>query len=565
MLRVLTSFLTNDKIKPQAGKYGSAAGGVDTSDVIVVSSGETAVGAYAGTTTTTITVRRYSFVKAEYETAFTIVLPNAPEDKATASISYDTDGTLLLALSSFGTTPRTRIYRVTITGSTASAALLHTLGFAVTSFSVLSRMQVTEVANNVPAAFVVLTKPDDAGLYIMTLATGVVEYCGLQLLAKTVVDTVYYDDSLYYITAEGELFALDLVRQESRRVFDRTFDTPQGLCVRGQRLYINTKNYLYESQNVGAFRSPNTFFVRAKIQPRIVFGERPDITFRSDAGYTGVLPAPTYFESLTFEMKDLPAGMVFDPETRELKTTKNIQPGVYQVTYKATAPSSALLNSPDVPGCSAEQRFSITVGAPEAEGGLCIPGETPACTFARNTGVHICSLINTGRQTVTPIGQLPAGITLRQPQASSTVRRATPILNETGLQAQGFELTQALAVNELQLHLISYSDVVDVNTFVPTLQYRLFGCENEPPVSRLYYKREVATGPLARGHNPCGPGFAGNQVNNPTGPVGVFCSWLILILKRKLLGYSNTTLPQKRLQNFLVIRHSIHSNSLLHT
>ena len=84
-------------------------------------------------------------------------------------------------------------------------------------------------------------------------------------------------------------------------------------------------------------------------------------------------------------------------------------------------------------------------------------------------------------------------------------------------------MTQALAVNELQLHLISYSDVVDVNTFVPTLQYRLFGCENEPPVSRLYYKREVATGPLARGHNPCGPGFAGNQVNNPN-----WTGWRIL-------------------------------------
>ena len=404
----------------------------------------------------------------------------------------------------------------------AHQLLLHTLNYAITSFTALSEVQSTAYASLSRAGYAILTKPNDKTVYYMDIATGVVAQLNSLLLSRDIVDTTLYKTTLYYLTKDSRVFGLDLrtglstsVISDDRLLLDGDSKAYFIFIYRG-RLYV--AGAIGVAQMVGStnYRGTASDAITLLVQKQPAFGDRPDITFTSDEDFTRVLPEAVSARPLTYSMKDLPVGLSFNAETRELTKSKNIQPGVYQVQYIAASQPVYLSDGTQVPGCSATQRFSITVGAPEREGGLCIPGETPACTFAQNTGVHICSLTNTGRQSVTPIGQLPAGVTLRQPQASSTIRRATPILNETGLQAQGFDLTQALSVNDLQLHLISYSDVIDVNTFVPTLQYRLFGCENEAPVSRLYYKREIATGPLARGHNPCGPGFAGgNQVNNP--------------------------------------------------
>ena len=496
-------------------KTGSLTGGFGNLDILAVNGGTETNGAYAGTTSTQIPVLKYSFLAGDFEDAFTLTLPGAPRPKSAVSISYDTDGTLLLALSSFEDA-RTEVYRVTIDGSTATAVLLHTFGYALTSLSVLSHVQETAVSTNARARYAVVTKPNDATLYLYTFSNGVIEATSIRLQEANIVDSTYLNYRLYYLSRDGTMLAHDIVTNDTTAVFSKVFKEPYGLCFRAQRWYIAQQSGLWESQNVDIPRRPNTFFLRAKVQPRLEFGDRPDITFRSDEEFKQVLPAIDYFEPLTYEMFDLPVGMSFNGNTRELTATGRIQPGVYQVQYRASAPSSRLIGSDDVPGCSAVQRFSITVGAPESEGGLCIPGETPTCTFAQNTGSHICSFLNGTESTNTIVGSFPEGVTLEQPKSSSVVKRATPILNETGLQAQGFESVNTIAVNELQLHLISYSDIIDVNTFIPTIQYRLFGCENDAPVPRIYYKREVATGPLARGHNPCGPGFAGgNQVNNP--------------------------------------------------
>ena len=508
LTRITNQQITDAGDKAASGKFGGATGGFgDTLDVIRVNG--------------TVKLQRLNVPTGLYTDIPALTIPGAPTEKAASSVSYTSQGDLLLALADFGEQQSTKLYKVDVSASTQT--LLATLNFAVTSFTVLSLAASTERATNEEDRYAVITLVGSASLFLLDLTNYTTQPLPYGVAAD-VVDTEYYDNVLYYITKAGSLYALDMRTGFTSQPATEVLNEPQSVFYRVGSIFVNTSMGSYELDLAGThLRRPNTFFANVKVRPAIQFGERADITFRSDEEFSEILPAVDYFEQVRYDLLDLPTGLHFNAETRELSKTAHIQPGVYQLQYKATGPTVTLTDGTVLPGITATQRFSITVGAPAAEGGLCIAGENPVCTFARNSGVHICSLINSGRQSVTPAGQLPAGVTLRQPQASTTVRRATPILNETGLQAQGFDLTQALTVNDLQLHLISYSDVVDVNTFVPTLQYRLFGCENEPPVSRLYYKREIATGPLARGHNPCGPGFAGNQVNNPN-----WTGWRIL-------------------------------------
>ena len=301
-----------------SGKRGGATGGFGTLDMLAVDSGAASGGAYSGTTTTVIPVLKYTFAGTEYQAAFTVTLPQTTGGRAVVSLDYDTDGSILMLVTSFADSTA-RLYRVTVKDAVGTPVLLREFTSAITSFSVLSKIQDTEQATNSLARLAAITLAGDATLYMLDINTGVIQSTPVILESDNVIDSTYYNDRLHYLTKEGYVYAKNLITYTNEQLFAKQFANAHSIWFRNRRLYINTATETYESQDTGVPRLANTFFIRAKVQPRIVFGERPDITFRSDEGYAGVLPAPTYFEPLTFEMRDLPTGMVLMPKLENLK------------------------------------------------------------------------------------------------------------------------------------------------------------------------------------------------------------------------------------------------------